>query len=344
MNSYQRVMNTLGGLPADRPPVFAVLGTYGANLTGVDLCTLYSDAAAYVAGQQAVQAAYGFDLVLTGFDYSAISEAFGATTAWSNHQVPNVKRPAAGSAAEAFALPVPDPHRSGRLPVILEATRQLALFYRGEVPVVSALPGPGILPSLIIGLDRWMETLLFDREIALKLLQYSGDFFVAWANALLAAGADCLVLTEGMASAEIVPRELFAELILPHLKQTFDRVDGPKIISSTGGRINPALDLLPGLNGMIGVIAGSKDDLSESRRLLGPDLALIGALDNLAFPAVSAEKIYELSLACLREAAPSGRFILANSGGDIPLATPPENLSAMLGAAAVYSTQKGIPR
>ena len=33
MNAYQRVMNTLQGLPTDRVPVFAVLGAYGGRLT-----------------------------------------------------------------------------------------------------------------------------------------------------------------------------------------------------------------------------------------------------------------------------------------------------------------------
>ena len=68
MNSYQRVMGTLTGQPVDRLPVFAVLGAYGAKLTGVDLRTLFSDASAYVAGQQALQREFGFDLVMTAFD------------------------------------------------------------------------------------------------------------------------------------------------------------------------------------------------------------------------------------------------------------------------------------
>jgi len=62
MNSYQRVMGTLMGQPVDRPPVLAVLGAYGGKLTGVDLRTLFSEAAAYVSGQQAVQNAYSVEI------------------------------------------------------------------------------------------------------------------------------------------------------------------------------------------------------------------------------------------------------------------------------------------
>lgn len=343
MNSYQRVMNTLGGEPVDRLPVFATLGAYGGKLTGTDLRTLFSDASAYVAGQKALQEEFGFDLVMTAFDYSAIAEAFGGEVAWSADQVPNVKRPAVRRAADALSLPLPDVLTTARLPVIVETNRRLADLYKGRVPIISVLPGPCILPALLVGIDQWMEAALFDQGLARKLLDYTAPFLVSWANALLDAGADCLAFTEGMATSEIAPRDMFAGQFLPHLRAVFARIHAPKVISSTGGSMNHVLDLLYGLDGVAGVIAGSKDDLAEARRLLGPDLTIIGNLDNLAMPAASPEEVYETSLARLRIAAPSGHYILGTAGGDIPQATPPGNLRAMLAAGAAFSAGIGSP-
>ncbi len=341
MNSYQRVINTLSGQPVDRLPIFAMLGAYGAKLTGVDLRILFSDASAYVAGQKALQAEFGFDLVMTAFDFSVIAEAFGGEVAWFANQVPNMKRPAARQAADALLLPLPDLLSTGRLPMILKANRQLATLYKEEVPIVSVLPGPCTLPSLLVGMEEWMEMVLFDPALAQKLLEHTAAFFVPWANALLQAGADFLVFTEGMASAEISPRQLFAEQCLPHLKETFSQIHGPMVISSTGGRMNHILDLLPGLDGLTGIIAGSKDDLTEARGLLGPDLTLIGNLDNLTLPALSAAEVYAKSLECLRTAAPAGHYILANAGADVTQITPAENLRAMLEAGATVSAEIG---
>lgn len=341
MNSYQRVMGTLMGQPVDRLPVFAVLGAYGAKLTGVDLRRLYSDAATYTAGQQAVQTTFGFDLVMTPFIYTAISEAFGGETAWSDSQAPNMKRPGIRSATELLVRPLPDPRQSAPLSLALEATRRLAGLYKEQVPVIAVLPGPGILPSLMIGLEQWIETVLFEEELSRKILEHTVPFFVSWANALLAAGADCLVVTEGTATAEIAPRALFAERFLPCLTAAFSQINGPKVLHHTGGRIIQNLDLISGLAGLVGVAVGSRDDLTEARRLLGPDLNLIGNLDNLSFPELSADQIAEKSRACLQEAAPAGHFILSNSGADIPLTTPSGNLRAMLSAAADYSAETG---
>jgi len=341
MNSYQRVMHTLSGQPVDRLPVFAVLGAYGGRLTNTGLRTVFSDASAYVAGQKALQETFGFDLVMTPFIFTAISEAFGGVTAWSDDQVPNMKRPGARGPVEALALPLPNPLVAGQLSVVLEATRQLADLYKGQVPILAVVPGPGIMPSLITGMEQWMETVLFDEPLARKLLDHTAPFFVSWANALLAAGADCLVVTEGMATAEIAPRSLFAERFLPLLAATFAQIPGPKVLHHTGGRMNHNLDLFPGLDGLVGVAVGSKDDLAEARRLIGPELNLIGNLDNLSFPALSADAVYAMSQDCLRIAAPSGHYILANAGADIPLATPSENLRAMQAAAADYPAARG---
>lgn len=344
MNSYQRVMGTLLGQPVDRVPVFAVLGAYGGRLTNTDLRTIYSDASAYVDGQKALQEEFGFDLVLSSFDYSVIAEAFGGEVAWSADQAPNMKRPAVRKAADALALPVPDIAKAGRLPMILETNRRLADLYKERVPIIGVLPGPGILPALLIGMDQWMETVLFDAELAKRLLDYTAPFYVSWANALLATGADCLAITEGMATSAIASRDLFADQFLPHLRTVFSQINGPKVISSTGGCMNHVLDLLPALEGVVGVIAGSKDDLTEARRLLGPGLNLIGNLDNLSMPSFSADEVYEACLARLRAAAAGGHYILANSGADLPQATPPDNLRAMLSAAADYSKEIGMGR
>lgn len=337
MNSYERVINTLQGIPADRVPVFAVLCAYGGKLTETNLRTLYSDAAVYVAGQRAVQQTFGFDLVLAPFDYGAIAEAFGGETAWFTDQAPNMKRPAVNSAAEALTVPMPDPQCTGRLPVILSAVRQLATIYKERVPLFVTIPGPCAFPALVIGLEEWINTLLFDETAAQKLLDYTGAFFVTWANALFAAGITGLVATESMASAEIAPRSLFKERLLPHLQAMFAQLQGPVIFHHGGGQLNHVLDLLPGLPGLAGVTISSKDDLAEARRLIGPDLLLIGNLDNLSFPTATAGEIYTKSLECLRIAAPAGRYILSHSAADIPLSTPPENLRAMIEASEIYA-------
>jgi uroporphyrinogen decarboxylase len=276
-------------------------------------------------------------MVLGPFDFSAIAEAFGGEAAFFRDQPPNMRRPAAQSATQALGLPLPEPEQAGRLPFILEATRRLAELYRDRVPVFVPVPGAASLPALLTGLGPWMEALLFDESTARSLLERTGRFFARWCNALLESGATGLVVTEGLAAEEVTPRSLFAERLLPHVRAMFAEVRGPLVFHHTGGRIGHLLDLLAGLPNLAGVAVSSKDDLASARQAIGPGPLLIGNLDNLGYSAASPDEIRVRCRACLEAAAPSGRFILANAGGDIPLDTPPANLRAMLEASSAHA-------
>jgi len=342
MNSYERVMNTIGGLPADRVPVLAVLGIYGGRLIHSDPKAIFTDARKYADSQGAVQKTFGIDMILTPFEFTSIAEAFGGEIAWFADQAPNLRKPAAASIAEALKLPLPDTNVTGRLPVVLESIRLLSAQFKGTVPLFAPLPGPGALPVLMMGMEAWMDVLLFDFSSALALLEYTENFCVDWGNALLAAGADGLIVVESMASAEIMPRSIFEPKLLPSIQKALSRCKGPLVFHHGGGRINHVIDLVPALPNTVGALVGSKDSLDEARKLVGPDFLLAGNLDNLGFAAAGSSEIYAKSLSCLTKGAGRGHFMLANSGADIPLATAPETIKAMLNASAQFSGSGGL--
>ena len=333
MNSFERVMNTLTGKPADRAPVFAVLGAWGGKLAGIDVPVLYTNAKAWVDAQRLVQDTFGLDLILATFDFSAIAEAFGCEPVYFPDQAPNMKCPLSLSLEAVSKQPLPDPASAGRLPVILDATQQLSGLYAGRVPVFAVIPSPCDLPILIFGIEAWLEVLLFDYPAALRFMQYTERFWVEWGNALLAAGANGLVMPESLAAQEITTRDIFAEKLLSHLRDSLGAVKGPVVFHHGGGRISHILDLLPGLPNLAGVAVGPRDDLAEARRLLGPELALIGNLDNIRLAGWTADETWRHSMACLESAGSAGRFILCQSAADLPISTPAANIHAMVQAS-----------
>jgi len=341
MTPYERVIHTIQGEVSDRVPVFAILGAYGGKLTGVDLQTIYNDADAYVAGQTAVLEHFGLDLALVPVDYSCIAEAWGGETVYFNDQAPNMKRPAARSCADVLKLPLPDPFSTKRLPYVVKTARKLYEHYQGTVPVFAAVPGPCVLPSLITGMEVWIETLLFDESTAIEIMNYTAPFFTAWINALADTGVTAVFVTEAMASSEILPRTLFEKRCLPHFIKTVSGVSCPMAMHHSGS-IGHVIDLVKDIPAMAGVALGPKDDLCDARQAAGPEKLLLGNINGLDFPAFTEEKIYEVSLQCLTQAAPAGRFILMNAGGDIPLNTPPENIRAMVRAAKDYAELKEV--
>jgi len=188
MTSLERVMHTMKGEPTDRVPVFAVLGAYGGKLTCTDMHTLYNDPESYVKGQNAIQETFGIDMVLAPFDYSIIVEAWGGEVVYLDNQVPTMKKPAVERCGDIADILLPDPFTDGRLPYVLEAAKKLHEKYKEHVPLFAVVPGPCSLPSLISGLENWIETILFEESTAKIVLEHTGRFFSAWVKALTDCG------------------------------------------------------------------------------------------------------------------------------------------------------------
>jgi uroporphyrinogen decarboxylase len=343
MNAWERVMGTLAGTPTDRIPAIAVLSAYGAKLTEVELPRLFQDSGCYMAGQVAAQEILGLDMVMTPFEYCAMAELFGAEVAWFSHQPPNVKRPGARSVLEALAIPLPSSPQSGRLVVSLEVAHQLHQRYAGKVPIFMPLPSPAALCVLILGMEGWLESLLFDTENALLLMERLAPFLIELANTHLESGVNGVILTEAMAPAEILPRNLFESLILPSLRNFTSQIRGPVVFHQTGGSIRHVVDLAPSLHGVVGVAPGAHDDLERVRETLGPSMLLLGNIDNLSFPRLSPDAMREKCLLTLSQASGKGPFILANSGGDIPLATKMQTILAMKEACIAHANRLRPP-
>ncbi len=339
MNSLERVMNTIQGKSVDRVPVFAVLSAYGARLAQLELPSIYQDAHCYLAAQKAALKAIPVDMAQAPFDYSVLAEAFGGKIKYFADQAPNLQRPAVRSWQELIKIPFPDFKSCGRLPVQLATIKLLAEEYAGEKPVFAGLPGPCALPVLTMGMDLWLNTLLFDPIGKKAVLEYCAEFLVAWAREMLAAGATGFIVTEAMAPAEITTREILTGL-MPHICATLEKINCPKVIHHSGGRINHVLDLFADISGVIGYAVGPADDLLEARQIIGPHSLLVGNIDNLSFPRSDSEKIYRQSCDILEKMAGKGPFILANSGADIPVITPIDNIAAMLRASEDMATGK----
>jgi len=338
MNSYERVMDALNGQPVDRPPVLAILGFYGANLTGTPVDKLYRDADLYVAAQKAIIDTFGIDMALPPFEFSLLAEAFNGGEQFFSNQAPNMNRPPAANISEALALPLPDSHTTARLPFVLETTRKLSAIYHLTLPIFATLPGPASLPVLMMGMETWLETILFDEAAARELLERTGRFWVQWANAQFEAGADVLVVPEGMATRTVTTRDLFQEQLLPHIHICFEQVNGPVIFHHSGGTINHMIDLVPGLPNLVGIGIGSTDNLYEAREKIGPGIPLFGNIDNLSFRSLSADQIRAQATACLNAGKEIGPIILCNAGADLPIDTPPENIHALCEAAKAFAT------
>jgi len=329
MNSLERVLAALQDQPADRPACFLNSSLYGARLTGATLADHYNDAAVYAEGQQAVRDRFAPDLLTSPFFVPALGEAFGSTWRARPRQAPNVDRFAALSAEEMLKLPLPDVDSHPRLVYLRETIRILAKRYAGEVPIFGVLVSPADIPPLVIGLEAWLDALLFQPEVARALLDRLTPFFVELGRAMLADGATGLALTCNLANRFIVTDRVAETLTLPNLKTALAAIPGPVIFHHGGCPLVEQLGRFKGLPNVVAYFIDVDEDPAAARRALGPGPVVMGNLDGPGLIDLSPEAIEARCLRTLAQRGPDRQFILSTCSADIQLDTPAECVAAV---------------
>lgn len=333
MNAFERVVTVLqGGIP-DCVPVFPVLLQQGAAELNVSLPEYFRYGENWAHGQLRLWQRYGHDCV---FGIPHVVEdvtAFGASLMYFENGAPSVGRMVINRYEAWFDLAIPDPVETPELQETLRAIEWLKSQLGGEVPVAGACIAPFSLPSMLMGTEHWMRLLFLEppelrAEVLPQILDITTEFCVRWANLQLEAGADAIVLADGMASAAVITRNQFIDLALPSVRNTLAQINGP-VIHEGVGDIYPMLDLIAE-TGAVGVILTYQDDLAAAKSEVGHNLVLLGNLNNIDIRNWTPHQMRQKAQIALEQGAANGRFILSAQGPEIPLGTAPEVIQAMI--------------
>lgn len=331
MTSLERLSTVLRlGVP-DRVPVVLVSSVHWARELGLTLREYYSRAENVAEGQMRFVQRVGQDNVDAFFYFGREAEAFGSEVIFGEEGPPNVGAPILRNPSAIDSLEAPDPVKSAPLKEVLRATELLADRSRGRWLVVGRALGPCSLPIMLMGLEAYLELLLFgDVAQRDKLLQITSQFSTAWARALLAAGADIIALVEPMVSTTMLTREQATKLTLPVLRRVVKDIRGPVILWSLGA-IQRMADLVRDL-GVQAVSTDPGDDIGEVKRLVRGRLAVLGGLNDLAMLTWEPRDAEQAARRAIGAGAPGAGFILSHQY-EIPATVGYNVLTAVVDAA-----------
>lgn len=329
MNSMERIGAVLGGGKPDRRVFTLTLSLYGARLTGEDAGAYFSDPSLYAAGQRAVVDLCEPDVLFGPFALSLEAKAFGATTIQLPDTPPIVSRPALKSPTDIAELKRPDVAHDLNLRFLVDAVEAVVADQGGKRPVAAPITAPTDLPILLMGMENWLQVLLFEPELAKAWSGLALDHFEALAAAYFKAGASFLVAPVMLVSPALVNAELAKRLIIPMLRKAFSSLDGPIVFHHGGNRIAECLGNLKDLPNIAGFVVDEGDSLSAVRRTLGPEMLLLGNLSGPHCSSRSSGDVQRRVRSILADRAGDAKFILASTGADIPFATDPKILEAI---------------
>jgi len=337
MNGKQRALAALRGAPQDRVPVIPLVGQAAAGFCGIPIREHAHDPHTLARCQIECARRFGYDGVYIAADTWVNAEAVG---------FPHIEHPpdapACGhgtwieSEEQIDALELPDPRRSGRWPLMVEAVRQAGQMAGGELLIIGNFDqSPFDLACQLREINRFMVDLIENQEFAHRLLNYCAKAVSRYAIAMAEAGAHVLNTGDSAASGSLVGPKIYAEFAFPYEKKVFEavreRFDTPitlHICGDTSTCIERMID-----TNATGIEIDHVMDLRRVRQVCRERVTVIGNIDPVdTLLNGTPDSVRAASKACIEAFTGSRRFILATGCAISPL-TPPANLAAMTDAA-----------
>jgi uroporphyrinogen decarboxylase len=338
MTGLERVLCALRGEPADRRAFTLTLSLYGARLTDCPVREYFTVPRRYLEGQREVVRLLDPDILFTPFVLPFEALAYGGEEVWLDRFAPNVRKPPFRDPALA------EPLGEGLLidpgvGYLLESTRLLAGKFGDRKPVCAVVTAPVDLPAMLLGIETWLEIMLFDPERSAALMHLAEDHFLRLTSALFEAGATFAAAPVMFANLRLVTPALLESFILPSLSRCFGLCRGPVVFHHGGNRIEDHLCHYAGLPNVPGFVMDPRDSLAGARETLGPGRLLLGNLDGPSLARATPDEARRKAALILADRAGDRSFILASGHADVPWDTDPQTLlavrEAVLDAGAV---------
>lgn len=309
----------------ERIPWVPFVGVHGGYLTGVDAKTYLQSAQEIVNGISKSIELYKPDGIPVAFDLQIEAEILGCKLVWSKDNPPAVVGHPLADGTELKSLQLPT-ETDGRIPVVLEATRQLRAKYP-DIALYGLITGPFTLALHLLGTDIFMK-LFEDPEYVNELMQFCCDVGIRHSEMLIDAGCDVIALVDPMTS-QIDPQS-FETFVSPYVKPIFDFIRLRKKYSSffVCGHAQQNIEVMCDCN---------PDNISIDENIpldyvkevaLGKGVSFGGNLKLTSVLLLGNEMDSKKeAVSCLDLGGKKG-FILA-PGCDLPMETPIENLKAV---------------
>jgi uroporphyrinogen decarboxylase len=312
-------------LASDRRLAMPIAVSPGLRLIGATVRELVTDPAKQSAAQAALHERYGTPFLLSAMDLSAEGEAFGCTVAISETEVPTVtgRLVVSMEQAQALALPKPGDARTG---VYLETVRRLRQL-SSNCLVLAGCIGPFSLAARLVGVSEALELTLTDPDLMHLLIDKSGRFLAAYAQAFRQAGADGLILAEPAAGL-LSPRSLsqFSSAYVRRIAESVQDGHFALILHNCAAKLLHLPAILE--TGLTTFHFGAPMDLAAALRKVPKEVVLCGNLDPTAvFCQATPEEVSQRTAQLLDATAPFPNYVIS-SGCDLPPSAKIENLDA----------------
>lgn len=245
----KEIMQLLGeGKIPPRIPFVPTIFENAAKVINVTPSVMSKDVDLIVEGQLAAYEMYRHDLISVGVDiYNIEAEALGCPMLfYKDDTLPSTDGTLIKDAGDLKNLSMPDPMRSGRMPVFLEACSRINEKVGSEVPVSGTIVGPLTLAAILRGFESFLMDLIFEEEFAAEQLAFACEVALTYAKAFIDKGID-VSINESWITPPLLSPSLFKEKVFKVERDLISRIKAEglaKVALISGGNTTEIADTL----------------------------------------------------------------------------------------------------
>ncbi len=338
MNGLQRINAALAGEWPDRRPVMLHNFMMAAREAGISMRTFRTSPEALAKSFIQSVEKYGYDGIMMDVDTATLADAAGVPVAYPEDEPAIVRGRRLASLEEVADLKPADVAGCERVQVWIEGVRLLRQALGDEIYIRGNCDqAPFTLAAMMRGMEDFLMDLMDPQaeEQVFRLLDHCFETGAAFLRLMAAAGAHMLSNGDSTGGASLISPRLHRRFAHPYEKRMADVAHGLGLPWDLHvcGNANPILaDLVA--TGADALDLDYKTDARKAHDALAGRTVFVGNLDPSGVIARgSAADVEKASRDLIAIFADSPRFIL-NAGCAIPADTPPENIRAMVRAAA----------
>ena len=280
MNSRELILAAVAGHPHPRVPVAQHNFAFCVRHAGITMAEYRNDPK--LAARVLVDAAdeFGYDCIIIDFDTSSLAEAMGAELEFPEDDMASIAHPRLERLSDIRKLPLPDPYRDARLPLWLEATREVRRLVGDRTAVMGrADQGPFTLLFQLRGHENFMIDILDAEESELlDALDYCAEAGARFARAQMDAGADLTSIGDSASGQSLISPRHYSRFAQP-FQAAYRRRLGPGCLSlHICGHTNAIMEGMA-ITGCEVLELDHKNDISRSFEVVAGRACIFGNID-----------------------------------------------------------------
>jgi len=315
----------------DRRLALPIMTHPGLDRIGKRVIECVTDANVQVAAMTELCRAYPTAAATSVMDLTVEAEAFGASIAFFEHEIPTVTGRLVTSLEEVDRLPVPST-TAGRLSVYQEAARG-AVRAIHDRPVLASCIGPFSLAARLFGVTEIMTACLLEPETIQLLLEKCTALLVEHVRVLKAAGTDGIVMAEP--AAGLLSEELCDAFSSAHVRKVVEAVQSEDylfVLHNCGNRGHVTSSMVS--TGARALHFGNQANMVEALRVVPPDRLVLGNLDPAGLMKLGTPAAVEAAARALLAATIGHPNFILSTGCDMPAGVSEANLAALFAAVS----------